>query len=62
MNVYFHNFWGGFLDSSDPINVSFFIQLLEKVFNDNIIICNTPNESDILVETIFGQGSILKDK
>ena len=62
MNVYFHNFWTGFLDSSDPINVSFFIKLLENVFNDDIIICNTPNETDILVESIFGQGSILKDK
>ncbi len=59
MFVYFHNFWGGFAEKTDPIDCSFFLYLLEKVYNTTITVSMDMNQSDILVESVFGNHSLL---
>lgn len=50
ISVYFNKFWNGFLEGTNPNNVSFFIELFEKVFHSNIIIENNYMNADILCE------------
>lgn len=52
----------GFIDKTDPVNVSFFIKLLERVYNTNIEISNNIHNSDILVESVFGNFSYIYQK
>lgn len=55
--VYFHNFWNGFIEKTDAIDVTFFVKLLEKVYERPIHIARTPREANVLIESIFGKES-----
>ena len=57
--VYFHGFWSGFFEHTNPVHKDFFIKLLENIFEENIII-GTLEDSDILFETIFEESFIYK--
>ena len=62
MIVYFHNFWNGFIECTDPVHVQFFIKLLSNVYNTTIIITNSIDNADILVESIFGSHTYIMHK
>jgi len=62
ISVYFHNFWNGFIEKTDAIDTSFFMKLLEKTYEGPIHISRTPDNADILVESIFGHMSYLHYK
>ena len=55
--VYFHNFWNGFIEKTDAIDTTFFMKLLEKVYERPIHMSPTPKEASILIESIFGTES-----
>jgi hypothetical protein len=61
MKLFIYGFWSGFLEKTNPTNISFFINLFESVFNTNIEIGNF-EDSDILLETIFETKTYLFDK
>ena len=60
LKVYFHVFWSGFFERTNAVHVDFFKNLLEKIFEKNIIL-GTREDSDILFETVF-EPSIVKEK
>lgn len=60
--VYFHNFWNGFIERTDGIHCSFFMKLLEKTYQCPIHITSSPDNADVLVESIFGYMSYLHYK
>ena len=62
LSVYFHNFWNGFIEKTDAIDATFFMKLLEKTYERPIHISRTPDNADILVESIFGYMSYLHYK
>jgi hypothetical protein len=59
MNIFFNGFWDNFVGSTE---CDVFISLFEKIFNNNNIIINDINNSDILVECLFTTSSCLHDK
>lgn len=61
IKVYFHNFWPGFLEKIDPINVDFFEKFLCQVFKTKVVI-GDKETSTILVESVFGKESALPFK
>lgn len=61
MKLFVHGFWTGFLEKTNPTNVSFFLQLFSNVFHTTIELGNF-DESDILLETIFDYKTYLYDK
>jgi hypothetical protein len=60
--VYFNAFWKGFLDKSDPIDYTFFLDFFEKVFKTNCVLGNNIQEADILVESMFGSFQLVGAK
>jgi hypothetical protein len=52
MIIYYHKFWKGFYDKSDPNHIGFFQELFKKVFDQELIV-GSAEEADILVETVF---------
>jgi hypothetical protein len=62
LSVYFHNFWNGFIEKTDTMDCSFFVKLLEKTYSRPIHISTTPDNADVLVESIFGHMSYLEYK
>ncbi len=62
MKLYINGFWSGFIEKTNPVNISFFLELFEKIFNENIIICDSIDDSDILLETIFSNITLLFTK
>ena len=62
LSVYFHNFWDGFIERTDTMDCSFFMKLLEKTYERPIHISKSPDNADILVESIFGYMSYLNYK
>jgi hypothetical protein len=62
ISVFFNNFWPGFIEKTDIMDCSFFVQLLEKTFNVPIHVSKSPDCATILVESIFGNHSYLKYK
>ena len=52
MKLYHYGFWDGFVDKTDPTDISFFLDLFKLVFNENIMIGNL-EDSDILLETVY---------
>lgn len=60
--VFFNKFWPGFAEKTDIVDCSFFITLLERVYNAPIHVSKTPNNATILVESIFGNYSYLHYK
>ena len=61
MKLYFHNFWNGFIEGTDPINVSFFITLFNNVFKAQTNI-GSEEDSDVLIESMFGERSLALSK
>ena len=61
MKLFVHGFWTGFIDKTNPVNITFFLDLLKLVFNEEIELSNFEN-SDILLETIFDNKTFLFDK
>jgi len=61
MKLFVHGFWSGFIEKTNPTDISFFINLFQKVFDTNIEL-GTFEESDILLETIFESTTFLYAK
>jgi hypothetical protein len=61
MKLFTRGFWSGFIDKTNPVDVSFFIELFSKVFDTTIELGNL-EDSDILLETVFDQKTFLFDK
>ena len=61
MKVFVYGFWSGFIEKTNPINISFFIDLFKLIFNEEIELGDY-NNSDILLETIFEKKTFLFDK
>jgi hypothetical protein len=62
ISVFFNNFWPGFVEKTDIMDSSFFIQILEQTYNAPIHVSHTPDKATILVESIFGNYSYLHYK
>jgi len=62
LSVFFNNFWPGFVEKTDIMDCTFFVQVLEKTYNAPIYITTNPDNASILVESIFGNHSYLKYK
>ena len=62
MIVYFHNFWNGFIECTDPVHVHFFIKLLSSIYDTPIQLTNKVDDADILVESICGSYSYIMHK
>ena len=62
LHVFFNNFWTGFIEKTNSMDSTFFITLLEKVFESPIHISCSPDDATILVESIFGEHSYLHHK
>jgi hypothetical protein len=54
MIIYFNGFWPGFMDSMDPVDYRFFLDLFGRIFNTTCVCGNNIQEADILVESMFG--------
>lgn len=59
MKLLVHGFWPGFMEKTDVNNVDFFIKLFTQVFEEPIILGISPDECDILLESVFSQTSLL---
>ena len=53
MRVYFNMFWPDFM-TTNPVNYNFFIRLLSSIFETDVEVSTNIQESDILVESMFG--------
>ena len=62
MKLFVYGFWSGFLEGTNPIDISFFINLFQKIFDTEHIELGNFEESDILLETIFESSSYLYAK
>ncbi len=62
ISVFFNKFWPGFVEKTDIMDCTFFVQLLSKAYNAPIHVSNSPDNATILVESIFGNHSYLKYK
>jgi hypothetical protein len=61
MKVFVHGFWNGFLDKTNPVDISFFIEIFSKVFKENIEI-GSLEESELLLESVFVNNTFLFNK
>lgn len=61
MKLFINAFWDGFLDKTNSTHVDFFLLLLNEVFGSPVILSHSIDESDILLESIFG-SSVLDHK
>jgi len=61
MKLFVYGFWSGFIEKTNPVNITFFIDLFKNVFNEEIELGDI-NDSDILLETIFEKKTCLFDK
>ena len=61
MKVFVNGFWKGFLEGTDPVSVSVFLELLTYVFNEKVE-CGTFEESDVLLESLFLSKTCLMNK
>jgi len=50
LGIFFHGFWSGFQDKTNPVHVEFFLQLFEKVYNAKVYSTTSFEIADILVE------------
>lgn len=57
MKIYFHRFWGGFFDQTNPVDVRFFIELFTKVFEEPCEIGDI-DTSDTLCETVYSSSAL----
>ena len=56
-----NNFWNGFLEKNDPVNIYFFLNLCETVFSEKIMV-GSFEQADILLESCFGPCLLVKQK
>jgi hypothetical protein len=61
MKLFVYGFWSGFIEKTNPVHISFFIDLFQKVFDTKIEL-GTIEDSDILLETIFESNTYLYSK
>jgi hypothetical protein len=61
LKLFVHGFWEGFIENTDPNKLSVFIQLLSLAFNQDIQLGDI-NNSDILLESVFSETSMLHRK
>ena len=61
MKIYFNGFWNGFIDKTDPVNCTFFLDLFKKVFNVDCFIGDI-NDSNIICESVFGTSHLTYKK
>ena len=57
MKVFFNAFWGGFFEKTNAVHVGFFLDLCSKIWNTECSI-GSLDDSDILLETIFGDSAL----
>jgi hypothetical protein len=50
ISIYFNRFWDGFIEGTDPVSVSFFVELFTRVFNTRIVIERNIDNASILCE------------
>ncbi|NBQ47626.1 MAG: hypothetical protein EBU33_04125 [Sphingobacteriia bacterium] len=62
ISVFFNNFWPGFIEKTDIVDCTFFVQLLSKTYNAPIHVSRSPDNATILVESIFGNHSYVNYK
>lgn len=62
ISVFFNNFWPGFVEKTDIMDCTFFVQLLRRTYNAPIHVSNTPDNATVLVESIFGNYSYVNHK
>jgi len=62
MKLFVYGFWSGFIEKTNSVHIGFFQDLFQSVFNCEIILSNSVQESDILLETIFATDSQLDKK
>jgi hypothetical protein len=62
MKLFVHGFWPGFMEKTDVNNVDFFIKLFNQLFEESVKICNSIDECDILLESVFSRNSMLYTK
>lgn len=62
VSIFFFNFWNGFVEKTDSMDCTFFVTLMEKVFNAPIQITRSPDEATVLIESIFGDNTYLNYK
>jgi glycosyl transferase family 25 len=59
--LYPNAFWKGFVERTDPVHIDFFLQLFSKVFHKRVVL-GTFQNSDILLESFFGNQLLVKAK
>jgi hypothetical protein len=62
MKLFVYGFWSGFIERTNPTDISFFINLFQKIFDAEHIELGNFEESDILLETIFESSTHLYAK
>ena len=56
MKVYVSGFWPGFVDEmNEPLNIKWFIKLLNDIYNEEIIYTNNLDEAEILFNSVFSR-------
>ena len=50
IHIYFNGFWNGFMEQTDPVSVSFFVELFGRVFNAPIMIEPYIENASVLCE------------
>lgn len=60
--MFVNGFWSGFIDKSNPVNITFFLRIFELIFLKKIELCDDFNVADILLETIFDSKTYLFEK
>lgn len=62
--VFQHNFWPGFVDGTDPVSLPFFLNLLSRVFDKEVLHTDDIQKATILLESIgfHGEGSVVQYK
>lgn len=58
MLLYVNNFWNGFINKTDPVHIDIF----QKVFNTSISLSSSIDDSDILLESIMSNASMVSYK
>ena len=61
MKIFINGFWEGFIENTDPTKFSFFKNLFELVFGEQIEIGNF-DESEILFESVFSDKTYINHK
>ena len=60
MKIFCNDLWWGFIDKTNPVNCTFFIELCNRIWNTTCEL-GSKDDSDILLESIFSR-SCLKDR